>query len=278
MSLKGIATETLKMFEQGGYTNSTGHFVSLQPALQRAVAGTVLHAPEQAHALLQGAQAGAGQQAPLCRVVHESTQVAAHRMAALEGVTDVVALNFASARNPGGSFINGAKAQEEDVARCSGLYPCLLTQPIYYSANRATESMLYTDHLIYSPGVPWFRTRNRELLDASFEAAIITAPAPNAGQALMRDTGCGAAIEATLRRRAGLVLAVARAHGHRNLLLGAWGCGVFRNDPAMVADAFGAWLEGPEFQGCFDRAEFAVYDSTPDLHVLSAFQARFPDR
>ena len=57
-----------------------------------------------------------------------------------------------------------------------------------------------------------------------------------------------------------MVLAIARENKHRNLLLGAWGCGVFKNDPNMVADAFGAWLESPTFQGCFDRVVFAVYD------------------
>jgi uncharacterized protein (TIGR02452 family) len=63
--------------------------------------------------------------------------------------------------------------------------------------------------------------------------------------------------------------------GHRSLLLGAWGCGVFQNDPAMVADAFGQWLESPRFQGCFDRVTFAIYDSSQSQATLKAFQARF---
>jgi uncharacterized protein (TIGR02452 family) len=58
-------------------------------------------------------------------------------------------------------------------------------------------------------------------------------------------------------------------------LLGAWGCGVFQNDPAMVADAFGQWLESPRFQGCFDRVTFAIYDSSKSQETLKAFEARF---
>jgi uncharacterized protein (TIGR02452 family) len=184
-------------------------------------------------------------------------------------------LSFASARNPGGGFINGAKAQEEDLARCSGIYPCLLTQPAYYDTNCEGESLLYSDHIIYSPHVPWFRVRNRELLDDVFLASVITAPAPNAGQALRRDPDCGAAIAATLDRRAGKILAIARDRGHRSLLLGAWGCGVFCNDPHLVADVFGRWLAHPSFLGCFDRVVFAIYTSNRNLDTLTAFQTRF---
>ena len=97
--------------------------------------------------------------------------------------------------------------------------------------NRAQKSLLYTDHMIYSPSVPWFRTRSTNLLDYFFLASVITAPAPNAGQVLRRAPDASPEIEACVRRRAGMVLAVARELGHRNLLLGAWGCGVFRNDP-----------------------------------------------
>ncbi|MEM8808409.1 MAG: TIGR02452 family protein, partial [Cyanobacteria bacterium P01_G01_bin.38] len=64
-------------------------------------------------------------------------------------------------------------------------------------------------------------------------------------QLLMRGKSCvviskaGPEIETALRRRAGIVLAIARDQGHRSLLLGAWGCGVFRNSPSQVADTFG---------------------------------------
>ena len=104
---------------------------------------------------------------------------------------------------------------------------------------------------------------------------MITAPAPNAGVVLSRESDALPRIEAALRRRAGLVLAVAADNGHRTVLLGAWGCGVFRNDPALVADAFGKWLESDKFAGAFDRAVFAIYDSSKDQATLSAFMQRF---
>jgi len=92
---------------------------------------------------------------------------------------------------------------------------------------------------------------------------------------LSRESNALPKIEAALRRRAGLVLAVAADNGHRTVLLGAWGCGVFRNDPALVADAFGKWLESDKFAGAFDRAVFAIYDRSKDRATLSAFKQRF---
>jgi uncharacterized protein (TIGR02452 family) len=194
-----------------------------------------------------------------------------------EGAARVLALNFASAKNPGGGFLGGARAQEEDLARASALYHCQVTQPAYYDANRGTASMLYTDHLIYSPDVPFFRDERLDLLEAPFLVSILTSPAPNAGEALRRDPGAGPDIRATLGERAGHVLAAAAEHGHRTLVLGAWGCGVFRNDPAHVAAVFHRWLTGT-FRGAFDRVVFAVWERSPAQGNRQAFDRQFAAR
>ncbi|MGF1527656.1 MAG: TIGR02452 family protein [Candidatus Competibacterales bacterium] len=271
MSLKRIAQETLTITQDGAFTAPSGKVVHFAPAQRRAEDATVLYRPDELPGLL-AAQPPDGGGFPTVEVTDETTQAAAHRLVVWEGCRDLVLLNFASARNPGGGFLNGAKAQEEDLARCSGLYLCQLKQPDYYAANRAEPSLLYTDHIIYSPRVPWFRIDHRSLLEDYFPASVITAPAPNAGQVLGRDPTAQPEIGRTLRRRAGYVLAVARDNGHRTLLLGAWGCGVFRNDPAVVADAFGQWLQSPTFRGCFHRVVFGVYDSSPGQGTLKAFQ------
>ncbi|MEM8640444.1 MAG: TIGR02452 family protein [Cyanobacteria bacterium P01_G01_bin.54] len=275
MSLKGVAKETLDIIKNGEFSSKSGKVIQFTTEQKKAEEGTRLYSPAMVDNLLQNSQLSGNQKSCSIEVTAETTQVAAHRLVTREDCQDLVLLNFASARNPGGGFINGAKAQEEDLARCSGLYPCLLKQPKYYEENRSHDSLLYTDHLIYSPQVPWFRTQSRELLDHYFLASVITAPAPNAGQLLRRNPEAGPEIERVLHRRAGYVLAVAQAQGHRSLLLGAWGCGVFRNDPNRVADAFGQWLESPRFQGCFDRVVFGIYDSSKHQSTLQAFQARF---
>ena len=69
------------------------------------------------------------------------------------------------------------------------------------------------------------------------------------------------------------MLGVAADNSHRTILLGAWGCGVFRNDPALVADAFGTWLESPAYTGVFDRVVFAIYDTGKNAAYTYGVQA-----
>jgi uncharacterized protein (TIGR02452 family) len=272
MSLKGIAQQTLDILDVGSY-EVDGRRVEIAESQREAVAGTRLYRPADLEGLIaDGGTANDGR--PAIAVTPEKTQVAARRLVQCEGVVDLVVLNFASARNVGGGFRRGAKAQEEDLARSSGLYRCLESQPDYYAANRADSSLLYTDHVIYSPRVPWFREHNRKLLPRCFLASIITAPAPNAGEHLARNAGSREELRAALRRRAAYVLAVAEANTHRTLLLGAWGCGVFRNDPAEVADAFISHLESDRFRGSFTHVCFAIFDSSPIPRTLRAFEKR----
>lgn len=210
MSLKGIAQQTLDVVE-------------------RAVQGTVLYRPGDYRRLASSESSGGR---PRIEVTSEKTGEASRRLVE-EGVPHVAALNFASAKNPGGGFLGGAKAQEEDLARCSALYPCLITQREYYDVNRAEHSPLYTDHLIYSPDVPFFRDEALDFLEQPFHVSILTAPAPNAGAAQRNAPHLMAHLPGVFRARALKVLQVAAHQGHRTLVLGAWGCGAFRNNPNL---------------------------------------------
>ena len=58
-------------------------------------------------------------------------------------------------------------------------------------------------------------------------------------------------------------------------VLGAWGAGVFRNDPNAVAAAFASWLAHPRFAGAFDRITFGIFDRSKDRATLRAFESRF---
>ncbi|MEM6782352.1 MAG: TIGR02452 family protein [Bacteroidota bacterium] len=276
--MKGIARAQLRIQDEGRYVAPSGTVVDIKATQADAVAHTELLTPDDCAAVQRAVEAqptGSGTGpvtlAPVT-LANEKTQQAAQRMSA-DG--PVCVLSFASARNVGGGFMNGAKAQEEDLHRCAGAYRCLETARGYYEANRATSSLLYTDHLIYAPRVPWVRVDGRTLLEEPFLASIITAPAPNAGEHLRRYPNGHAAIRETLHRRAGYVLATAITRGERRLVLGAWGCGVFRNDPSEVAAVWHDWLVGRGWQQHFEQVHVAVWDRTKSQHVWEAFGAQF---
>ncbi|WP_404656163.1 TIGR02452 family protein [Kitasatospora sp. GAS204A] len=67
--------------------------------------------------------------------------------------------------------------------------------------------------------------------------------------------------------------AVAALYGVRELVLGAWGCGVFRNDPDVVAEAFEQALSC--HGAAFGKVVFAIWDRSPESVNRAAFRARF---
>ena len=77
-------------------------------------------------------------------------------------------------------------------------------------------------------------------------------------------------IEKTNKERAKKFLLIANFYKHQTLILGAWGCGVFRNEPNSVARIFRDLLE-QEFKNCFKRVIFAIYDKTQTKKVYQAF-------
>ncbi len=250
------ARQVLQILEDGGYEAPSGTWVSVRNQQASAETGTKLYTPELLEALRN--RSGHRGDRPAVEVVDGTTQEAARRLSAKLAV---VLLNFASAQNPGGGFLVGAGAQEEELCRCSGLYRTILTQPAYYSVNRGQQSHLYTDHLMYSPDVPFFHVDTRSpLLKAPYFASVVTTPAPNAGALGLEEPSAAPSIRPTFARRWANVLAVAQGNAHRVVLLGAWGCGAFRNDPVLAAETARAVLLSPRFAGAFDRVVFAIPD------------------
>ena len=79
-------------------------------------------------------------------------------------------------------------------------------------------------------------------------------------------------IAEVFRRRSEYVLALAASQGSKRLVLGAWGCGVFRNDPAVVAAAFVGHLRRGAWSGRFERVVFSVLDTSLSKETLAAFE------
>ncbi|MDP5316225.1 TIGR02452 family protein [Streptomyces poriferorum] len=268
--LRAIARETEAIVEAGHYRAPQGREVSIERALTAALSGTGLYGPEPLHVAALD-----GNRTPRIEVTGESSLQAAARMTG-EGPGKVAVLNYASARNPGGGYLNGAQAQEEALCRGSALYATLLRAPEYYAHHRAERSAFYTDRVIHSPGVPVFRDDRGRLLDTPYTAGFLTSPAPNAGVIRSRTPESARLIPAALASRAERVLEVAAVRGYRRLVLGAWGCGVFRNDPAEVAGAFGALLTGGgRFAGHFEQIVFGILDRNADSPTRAAFGRAF---
>lgn len=260
-----LAKGTLEVIKEKHYTSLGGNLIDITELQDMAVKGTILYTgdenlPDKDYPTLK----------PFIEVTNETTAVAGARLVA-QG-KDVVILNFASARNQGGGFLSGAIAQEEDLCRASSLYACLKSKPLFYNANIMCDDTFYTDGVIYSPNVPFFRDQHNLFLDDPFTLSVISAPAPNVrsmASDLTEHEDFNEALYGTLFSRAKKILKIAETHGHKNIVLGAWGCGAFGNDAGMVAVAF---IEALEKVPVFEHVCFAVYDTRTPPVLYEKFQ------
>ncbi len=255
---KTVADDILNICKAKEYTSANGVVVSIAEALDKAKEGTIFYQdmiPQEEHTPIE----------PTLEVINETTTQAAQRLLAA-GKDNLVALNFASARNPGGGFLAGAQAQEEDLCRASGLYPCIKNKPAYYNANVLCDDTYYTDGIIYSPKVPFFRNDFKVFLEEPYLLSIISAPAPNISS--MKDID-EELLVSKLYLRIVKILQVAHANGHKNIILGAWGCGAFGNDPTMVAALF---MEALKTVPVFEHVCFPVYDTRDEKVLFKIFK------
>lgn len=271
-----IAQDTLEILKRGFYQNKLGEVVDISESLKAAKTGSIHYTPEmlQSQSCILANQAS---QKTTFIVSNETTLHAASRLVNCEGIEKVLCLNFASAKNPGGGFLNGSQAQEESLARATGLYPCIVQMAAMYEANRSFGSLLYTDSMIYSPQVLVIRDDNDELLDKPFFASFLTVPAVNAGAVKQKGSQEEVLkINYTMLSRTEKLLSVAAKHEYKVLILGAWGCGVFKNNPGDVARYFYHHLvENLQLNHCFEKVVFAVLDNSKDEANIKEFQAIF---
>lgn len=261
-----LGRETLQIVRDGAYQAPSGRVVDLRSAIAQARANTQTYPPD-----WKAPDIAPGQHATQVTVTSETTLQAASRLVAA-GLRPV-ALNFASARHPGGGFLSGARAQEESLARSSALYACLEGNPMY-AWHEAHRDPFYTDYAIYSPDVPVFRLDSGDLLDEPYLCAFLTCPAVNARVALERDRTCRPAIRDAMAQRIGRVLAIAAAQRHAHLILGAWGCGAFGNDSREIALLFRAALAGP-YRDVFESVVFAIAGRSSAHESISPFEQAF---
>lgn len=188
-------------------------------------------------------------------------------------------LNFADAIRPGGWVLNGAPTQEENICRCSNLYPALLGKEAfknYYYVNSVymypkTEDELYgadievpagvtwedlnplhavyTNRLMYFKDVTFFKNDSTYELEDAYNLDVITCPAP---AVQWKDEDVAYYV---FRERAKQIIKSAILNKVDNLILGAWGCGAFGQDPEIVCKAF---LSVIKEYPAFDNVIFAI--------------------
>ncbi len=189
-------------------------------------------------------------------------------------------LNFANPVHPGGGVRHGATAQEEDLCRRSSLLLSLESPAAgaYYRYNASLHTMMASDAMMITPKVEIIKDEKGETLPESVVVSVMTCAAP-----MIRDGLVGLPEEEyrdLFYNRIVRILKVAAYLGYRKLVLGAFGCGAFRNDAKLVSDLFYKALKefnyaGGEARDYFTGIDFAVLDHSPDQYNYKEFSRNF---
>ena len=254
-----IANQTIKITEEGKY-ELLGKTVTL-PTLD--FSAVEVYSPQTGAELLQWNMTEKSNE-KMCEItiVNEDSFQAARKF------ENPFVMNFANAHNPGGGFKLGANAQEEALCRCSTLYCSLKSEKAseMYKYNNTHVSNVESDYMLLSPNVCVFRDENCSFLENPTLAAVITVPAPNRyGAALFASDK---KVAETMCRRIRILLRIAVKNGYKNLVLGAWGCGAFGNNPKSVSRYFKEIIIDEGYGLCFDEICFAVYGKADSKNIL----------
>jgi uncharacterized protein (TIGR02452 family) len=191
--------------------------------------------------------------------------------AALSKLGKTCILNMASEKKAGGGVANGEMAQEECLFRCSNLWETVI-QSFYPLAKN--EALYTTDAL-------FFKDRNYNPMEPVV-VDVITIAAINLNKDAYYDEENDCWIDVIsekpkdydelTKRKIRLMFSLAINHGVENLVLGAWGCGVFKNNPKEMAQMFKDVLE-EGYVNSFKQVYFAIInDSNSNGNNYQSFE------
>jgi uncharacterized protein (TIGR02452 family) len=272
-SRKQVAEQTLAIIGRGCYERD-GRLIDIASMQKQSEKGSRLLVPDEALKVLETTRRRLNGPAVLRQYVRNEATVEAILACPPEERSHLGVLNFASAKNPGGGFLGGAMAQEESLAASGGLYATLLPHERYYEFNRKCGTMMYSHHAIFSPDVVFFRDADFNLLAEPATASVLTLPAVNFGQVVLKGEDVEEA-DHVMKERMELALALFAEAGMKRLVLGAYGCGVFRNDPVKIAAWWNELLTERGYGALFDEVVYAVLDRSRDQASINAFRREF---
>lgn len=238
-----VANETLEIIREGGYQlPGTADWVDLLPRISFVVNNSgimksPIELPKDTNPLYE------------TKVYVENIDTLEK---AIQWGRDGIILNMASYWQPGGGFLKGSKAQEEEICRRSTLYPALSQFNGYYPLGKY--------ELIHSPGVSIIRKKNYDLLATPGITNVISFAAIK-NPTLLPSGDMIPADEKVMRNKIRYLLRAAAGSKAKKLVLGAWGCGSYHCPPHQVAQLFKEEIMREEIQGRFEEICFAILDN-----------------
>lgn len=176
----------------------------------------------------------------------------------------VAILNFADALTAGGLVLVGENTQEENICRCTNLYPVLSdarSYKAYYLPNRQNGDFVYTNRIIYARDITVFKDDSTYENIEPRQFDVITCPAPS------ENLPDEKAVIVYMSRIQAIILS-AIENGVDCIVLGAWGCGAFGQNPELIAQTFANMLN--MYGGYFKKIVFAIR-STPNTFERDSY-------
>ena len=170
----------------------------------------------------------------------------------------VCVLNFASYKHPGGGYIRGQMAQEEALCHSSVLFSVLsrFTHTYYDNNNKNLNRGLYTNKALYSPNV-LFDVLTEEGSGRLIQryVDVLTCAAPNWSAAKRNGVSVGEN-NAVCKNRLEFIINILNEQKVDIAILGAWGCGVFKQDAYEIAKDFKELFNAGK--SCIKEAIFVI--------------------
>lgn len=274
MNLVDVAHDTLHILNDTKKYTIDGKTVDISEQIANCIEGTILYKPDESFdsQIRRRSKKRRGH----ITITNETTIHASIRLVKELNIPEeeIVALNFASARTPGGGLLRGRSAQEESLCRQSSLYASINQAKVQemYKYNATLEGPLCSDYIIYTPKAVIFRDDNLQYLSDPVLTSIITSPAANLR--LMREEDTIDDVHASMTQRIRKIIQIAIVNNNKSIILGAFGCGYFANDPNDVSNYFYKVLIEEKYIDFFDEVVFAIYKSK---YNSDAFKETFND-
>lgn len=167
----------------------------------------------------------------------------------------ILILNMASNFKPGGGVLSGATAQEE----------CIFRRTNAFMTHYSEWYPLQNNESIYSPEVLIIKDSNYELLPRKQQKTISVLSVPAVkNPSLIKDNYKNAQDAELMNAKIESIFQIAINHNHNYLILGALGCGAYRNPTPKIIEMFQKNIK--KYENHFDQIIFAVLSSKGDIN------------